>query len=287
MTGPIDIAGPIDISASMASRPRVGRGLLLLTLIASLTGCTSPSTGPAGSSPSGTPTQSSSPVRSAGPTVSPAAVTRACSALPDGTALAQNPGLPGGAPALAPSGGPVGPPLAASRDGLSVPTALMTARSGRDREAGERSARDFLAVLLDSRPPLTGKQVVCALAGPDLSPAVGQFLAIERNTLRNPAAPANRRLLAGGDGFYRSVAIGGEATPTTVRVELAVPVQADRPSYTAWTIYRVEVGYVPDLGWRLTDYGDNGAGPSGRTLSPKDQARFLTGPGWRPLGPAT
>lgn len=198
----------------------------------------------------------------------------------------QNPGLPGGAPPLAPPTAPTGPVLAASRAGITLPAALVTAGSGRQRASGEQAARDFLAVLLDSRLAVTGRQLVCALAAPDLSPAVGSFLAVERNTLRNPARPANRRPVAGGGGFYRSVAVGPDAAPSTVRVELAVPVQADVPHYTAWTVYRVDVGYVVGQGWRLVDYGDNGAGPSGPTLSAADRARFLTGPGWHALGPA-
>ena len=267
-------------SGHTAASARVTRSLLVLALTSALTACTGPSAGTV-SAPAA-PT-----ARSAVPTLSPPGVTPACRALPDSTAPAQNPGLPGGAPSLVPSGPPTAPALAASREALPLPSALAAARSGRDRAAGERSARDFLAVLLDTRPPVTGKQLVCALAGPDLSPAVGQYLAIERNTLRNPAAPANRRPVLGGGGFYRSVAVGGDAAPSVVRLDLAVPVQADRPSYTAWTIYRVDVGFAPDLGWRLADYADNGAGPSGRTLSATNRARFLTGPGWRALGPAT
>ena len=165
------------------------------------------------------------------------------------------------------------------------------------RAVGEQSARDFLAVLLDSRLAVTGKQLVCALASPALSPAVAQFLAVERNNLRNEAAPANRRWAAsaggaadaggagGAGGFYRSVVVGRAERPSLVQIEFAVPVQADVPQSTAWTIYRLAVGYVPAVGWRLADYLDSGAGPSGLTLSAANQARFLTGQGWRPLGP--
>ena len=255
--------------------------MLATTLTTTLAGCSAAAPATPTSAPTPTATTPATP---AAPT---AGANRACSALGDSTAPAPNPGLPGGAPSLAPASTPPGPALAAASEGITLEAALRGAGSGPQRAKGEQAARDFLAVLLDTRPALTGKQVVCALAGPDLSPAVGRFLAVERNTLRNPAGPANRRPAAGGGGFYRSVAIGGDAAPSQVRTEFAVPVQADVPKYTAWTIYRVEVGYAAGTGWRLTDYGDNGAGPSGPTLSAADRARFLVGPGWRPLGVRT
>ena len=215
----------------------------------------------------------------------PVAVTQACSSLPDSTAAAQNPGLPGRQQALTGARTSTSAALTASPAGTDLPAALRTARLGPDRASAEKSARDFLTVLLDTRPALTGKQLVCSLASPELSPAVAAFLAVERNMLRDAAGPANRRIAAKGGGFYRSVAVGGEAAPSAVQVELAVPVQLDKPRTTAWTVYRLDVRPQRDLGWRLADFYDGGAGPSGLLLSPTNQARLLTGTGWRPLGP--
>ena len=260
-----------------------------MLLAGGLSGCTGDATPGPAAAPSVSAPSVSAP--SVGRGVGPAVATQACSVLPDSTAPARNPGLPAAGPALTTVTSGSGPALASRASGVDLQLALGTASSGVTRAAAEQSARDFLAVLLDSRLAVTGKQLVCALASPELSPAVAQFLAATRNGLRDETAPANRRwAVAAGKsgsavGFYRSAVAGPVDRPNLVRIEFAVPVQAEVPRSTAWTIYRLAVRYVPDVGWRLADYFDSGAGPSGLTLSAANKARFLTGTGWRPLGP--
>lgn len=148
-----------------------------------------------------------------------------------------------------------------------------------DRVAGERFALVAAHLILDVRPELRGQDVMNTLASSSLDPDVRSYL--EADIDLQQRAGTQRSIDTGRELWFRSEVVGSEAAPKRLNVQLLCVVNSVPLQFSSWIGLRIDVARGSGR-WELVGYSDGAPSPRGDSvLTPMEQRKYLTGPGWR------
>lgn len=186
-------------------------------------------------------------------------------------------------------------PLEGATVTTTVPTALgprpvaaavaAAATNGRTRADGEEYALQVAQVLTDSRSVQRGREVIDAVASPEMAPALRRFLIQDAASQR--ALGSDRSYDTSLEMWLRSrVASGTSEAPTRIDVEVVGNLVSPPLAFHAWQLLRVDVLWEDDH-WALVGYSGGRFGPHTATrMTPAQRRELLVGPGWRRIPPA-